>query len=70
MGLMGFLIARGFFERRVFAIINSVVMLLIWGGGILRGLFPQEQGISWQVHLFGLLGGILVARLVRTRRPR
>jgi membrane associated rhomboid family serine protease len=70
MGLMGFLIARGFFERRVFAIINSVVMLLIWGGGILRGLFPQDAGISWQVHLFGLIGGILAARLVRTRRPK
>jgi len=44
-------------------------MVLIWGGGILRGLFPQEHGISWQVHLFGLIGGILAARLVRTRRP-
>lgn len=70
MGLMGFLIARGFFERRFFAIINSVVMALIWGGGVWASLFPEDPHISWQGHLFGLLGGIIAARLARTRRPK
>src|SRR5262245_9369130 len=68
MGLMGFLIARGFFERRFFPILGSIVMALVWGGGILRGLFPEDPRISWQVHLFGLAGGILAARLARARR--
>jgi membrane associated rhomboid family serine protease len=73
MGLMGFLIARGWFERRFFSIAGSIVMALIWGGTILSGLFPGDARvtgvfISWQVHLFGLLGGILAARLARTRR--
>jgi membrane associated rhomboid family serine protease len=68
MGLMGFLIARGLFERRFFPILGSIVMALVWGGGILRGLFPEDPHISWQVHLFGLAGGILAARLARARR--
>ncbi len=68
MGLMGFLVARGWFERRFFAILASVAMALLWGGTILGGLFPQDPRISWQVHLFGLLGGVLAARLARTRR--
>jgi membrane associated rhomboid family serine protease len=70
MGLMGFLIARGLFERRFGAIVGSIVMLLLWGGSILRGLFPGDAHISWQVHLFGFAGGILAARLVRSRRQR
>lgn len=68
MGLMGFLIARGWFERRFFAILASLAMALLWGGSILSGLFPGDAHISWQVHLFGLIGGILAARLARSRR--
>ena len=68
MGLMGFLIARGWFERRFFAILASAAMALLWGGSILSGLFPADAHISWQVHLFGLIGGIIAARLARSRR--
>ena len=68
MGLMGFLIARGVFERRFFTIIGSIAMLFLWGGTLKSGLFPGDAHISWQVHLFGLLGGVLAARLVRARR--
>ena len=68
MGLMGFLIARGWFERRFFAILASLAMAVLWGGTIIAGLFPAEGHISWQVHLFGLIGGILAARLARSRR--
>lgn len=68
MGLMGFLIARGLFERRFLTIVGSVAMALLWGGTIRAGLFPGDAHISWQVHLFGLLGGVLAARVVRQRR--
>ena len=65
MGLMGFLIARGFFERRFFAIVGSLAMAALWGGTIWGGVFPESAAVSWQVHLFGLVGGVLAARLAR-----
>jgi membrane associated rhomboid family serine protease len=68
MGLMGFLVARGVFERRFFTVLGSVVMAILWGSDIVGGLFPGDPKISWQVHLFGLAGGVLAARLVRPRR--
>ena len=68
MGLMGFLIARGWFERRFLSIVGSIVMALIWGGTSRGGRFPGDARISWQVHLFGLIGGIIAARLVRSPR--
>jgi len=69
MGLMGFLVFRGWFERRVFAVVGSLAMVVLYGGSILGGLFPGDAHVSWQVHLFGLAGGILAARLVRRPRP-
>ena len=33
-------------------------MLAVWGTTLLRGLVP-EDGISWQGHLFGAIGGVV-----------
>ncbi|HEX5271490.1 MAG TPA: hypothetical protein VFW33_13430, partial [Gemmataceae bacterium] len=60
---------RGVFERRFFTIIGSIAMAFLWGSTLKSGLFPADAHVSWQVHLFGLLGGVLAARLVRARRP-
>jgi membrane associated rhomboid family serine protease len=68
MGLMGCLVVRGWFERRFLAMLASIAMAVLWGGTILGGLFPAEGHISWEVHLFGLLGGVLAAWLTRRRR--
>ena len=63
-GLLGFLMLRGVFERRILPILMSLFVVLGWGGmliGLVPGLFA---GISWQAHLFGFLGGALVARIM------
>ena len=31
-------------------------------GGMVWGVFPSDMPVSWQSHLFGFLGGLLVAR--------
>ena len=61
-GLLGFLLSRGIFEKKLLSILGSILGVLAFGGA-LRGLFPGIAGISWEGHLFGFLGGILAARL-------
>jgi membrane associated rhomboid family serine protease len=58
----GWIIARAVRERSVLAILLGLITLVIYGG-VLWGLSPFQPGISWQGHLGGLLGGVLVARL-------
>ena len=48
---------------------SALVVLAVWGTTLLRGLVP-EDGISWQGHLFGAIGGVLAARLLHRRAER
>lgn len=60
-GLFAFLIARGFFERSVSAVLLSVVAAVLYGG-MLWSLIPVQSGVSWSGHLFGFIGGVVAAR--------
>jgi membrane associated rhomboid family serine protease len=62
-GYLGYLLFRGIFERRFWPIVGSVVTFFLYGGALF-GVMPGQIGISWQGHLFGLIGGILAARLL------
>ena len=55
-------------RAKLWPIVGSVVVFFLYGGALF-GVLPGAIGISWQGHLFGLLGGILAARLLRTPRP-
>jgi membrane associated rhomboid family serine protease len=66
-GYATYLIARGLFNRRPMEIAIGVVVTVLWGGALLAGLEPQ-QGISWQGHLFGAIGGVVAARMLSERR--
>ncbi len=60
---LGYLLTRGWFERRVLSIIGSIVVGLLYGG-LLFGVLPGQPGVSWQGHLFGFAGGVVAAWLV------
>jgi membrane associated rhomboid family serine protease len=62
-GYFGFLLLRGYFERSLYAILLAVLVFLVYGG-LIWGVLPQQNGISWQAHLFGFFGGALAARLL------
>ncbi|WP_013323932.1 rhomboid family intramembrane serine protease [Gloeothece verrucosa] len=62
-GYLGFLLARGYFQRNLASIVISVLVFLMYSP-LIWGILPSSQGISWQGHLFGFLGGVITARLI------
>ena len=66
-GWLTYLLVRGFFARSGMQIVLAVVVFLLWGG-ILLGVLPGQEGVSWQGHLFGALAGVFAAWLVAPRR--
>ncbi|MGW8553471.1 rhomboid family intramembrane serine protease [Streptomyces tubercidicus] len=67
-GLFGYLLVRGFIERKLLDIGIGLVVGVLYGS-ILWGALPTDSGISWQGHLFGLIGGVLAAFAFRVRAP-
>lgn len=65
-GYFGYLLGRGVFERHLADIAIAVVVVLLYGTMIL-GVLPSDPRISWQGHLFGLIGGVLGAWILRRR---
>ncbi|WP_008315397.1 rhomboid family intramembrane serine protease [Leptolyngbya sp. PCC 6406] len=65
-GYLGFLLMRGWFERSISAIALSLVVLMFYGS-LVWGIFPNQPGVSWEGHLFGFVGGVLAARLIAKR---
>lgn len=62
-GYFGFLLLMAYFERSCRSIVVAVLVLFVYGG-LIWGILPRGDGISWQSHLFGLVGGILAAYLL------
>ena len=61
-GYFGFLVARGWYERKLVSILVAVLTVSLYGG-IVWGILPSAGQVSWEGHLFGLLAGVLAARL-------
>ncbi len=65
-GFATYLIARGWFNRRAGQIALGLVVVVVFGGALIGGLQPQE-GISWQGHLFGAIGGVVAGSVLARR---
>jgi membrane associated rhomboid family serine protease len=68
-GLLGYLLARGFFDRKPTSFLIGIAALMFYGG-MLFGVLPNRSGVSWQAHLFGFIAGIFTARILDGRSKR
>lgn len=66
-GYAAYLVTRGILSRRLGELAIGVVVVGVWGLGMLQGVLPQE-GISWQAHLFGAIGGVIAAYYLAGKR--
>ncbi|GAA2365968.1 rhomboid family intramembrane serine protease [Nonomuraea africana] len=66
-GYFGFVVARGLFDRRALDILVGLGVAVAYYS-LIWGLLPTQEGISWQGHLFGLIGGVVAAWVLRRKR--
>jgi membrane associated rhomboid family serine protease len=70
-GYFGYVLTRGWYERKFLSMSISILIALTFGS-VLTGAIPGLAGfgISWEGHLFGLIGGVLVARRLKADPTR
>ena len=67
-GYFGYLVARGWYDRRIVSILIAVVVIVVYGG-LIFGVLPTDGRVSWEGHLTGLIAGV-TGRQVREAWPR
>ena len=65
-GYASYLLTRGFFNRSALELAVGALVAVVYGTALLGGLVP-EDGVSWQGHFFGAVGGVVAARGLATR---
>ncbi len=68
-GYATYLISRGLFNRQVAEVALGVIVALLFGGALIIDLVPHS-GVSWQAHLFGGIGGVLIASALAPKREK
>lgn len=73
-GYFGYTVMRVFAPGRVahrviYALI-ALAVIAVYGGSMLAGVVGVREGISWQAHLFGAVGGGLAAFVGRNTSGR
>jgi membrane associated rhomboid family serine protease len=67
-GFLSFLFFSGVFRRDNKSIALALLVTFLYGG-VVWGILPGQEGISWESHLSGALSGLLSAYLFRNIDP-
>lgn len=62
-GLGSFIVARGYYSRRILDALIALPAMALYGLSLLLGVLPSYPGVSWEGHLGGAIGGVLAAKL-------
>lgn len=64
--LFSFLFFSGILKRDKKSITLSLLVVFLYGG-LIYGIFPLKEGISWESHLIGLIVGLFAALFFRKK---
>jgi len=67
-GWLAYLLIRGFFNRSASQIALGLLLGLMYSG-LLWGVLPLDEGVSWQAHLFGAIGGVAAGVAITSDDP-
>lgn len=56
-GYFGYILATAYWDPSIITLLLGLLVIYYFGS-IFLGIFPQEERISWESHLFGFLSGI------------
>lgn len=59
---------NGLFRRDTRSVTLSLIVVFLYGG-LVWGIFPGMEGISWESHLFGAISGMLASFVFRKSDP-
>ena len=59
-GLLSFVFWNGIFRQNMKAIVLALVVLVLYSG-YFYGILPDQEGVSWESHLFGGIVGIIIS---------
>ena len=59
-GMVSLVFWSGIFRRNLKSIVLALIILMLYAG-LIEGIIPGKEGISWEGHLFGGIAGIILA---------
>jgi len=67
--MASFLFISGFIRKSIELMALSFIVVFLYGG-MLWGVFPLREGVSWESHLMGAIAGIVLAVYYRDEGPQ
>lgn len=67
--IASFLFFSGFIRKSIELIAISFIVVFLYGG-MLWGIFPLREGISWETHLIGAIVGFVLAVFYKRHGPQ